>query len=93
MGSRSRAPVVLFCGRMTRGVRETHYQAADFGVDTGLIDINLRLAVAERMRRHFERARMYQRMQARTLTEREQAALRKAQVDEAIRRWGTAVPK
>lgn len=45
-----------------------------------MIDGNLRLPVAERMRRHFERVRMYQRMQERTLTERERAALRKAHV-------------
>jgi hypothetical protein len=68
-------------------------QARDFGVDSALIDANLRLSVEERMRRHFERARMYQRMQARTLTERERAVLRKAQVDEALRRWGRAVPR
>jgi hypothetical protein len=65
----------------------------DFGVDTGLIDENLRLPVEERMRRHFDRVRMYQRMQARTLTERERAALRKARVDEAVRAWGDAVPQ
>ncbi len=68
-------------------------QICDFGVDTGLIDANLRLSVEERMRRHFERVRMYQRMQARTLSEVERASLRQAQVDDAIRRWGDAVPK
>ena len=78
---------------MTRDVVEIHDEGRDFGVDLGLIDGNLRLPVAERMRRHFERVRMYQRMQERTLTERERAALRKAQVDEAIRVWGLAVPK
>jgi hypothetical protein len=78
---------------MTRGVHETGHLASDFGVDPGLIEANLRLPVAERMRRHFERVRMYQRMQARTLTERERAVLREAQVDEAIRAWGDAVPR
>ena len=78
---------------MTRGAGETDNEARNFGVDTGLIDSNLRLPVEERMRRSFERVRMYQRIQARTLTERERAALRKARVDEAIRVWGHAVPK
>ena len=44
------------------------------------------------MRRHFERVRMYQRMQTRTLNERERAALRQAQVEEARKQWGSAVP-
>lgn len=78
---------------MTRGTDQVEDQVADFGVDTGLIDANLRLSVEDRMRRHFERVRMYQRMQARTLSEGERASLRKAQVEEAIRRWGTAVPQ
>lgn len=78
---------------MTRDVGEIHDQGRDFGVDLGLIDGNLRLTVAERMRRHFERVRMYHRIQQRTLSERERAALRKARVDEAIRVWGRAVPK
>ena len=72
---------------------EIREQLTDFGVDLGLIDERLRLPVAERMRRHFERVRMYQRMQARTLSAAERAALRKAQVEEAIRRWGNAVPQ
>ncbi|MBT8468093.1 MAG: hypothetical protein HKN10_01890 [Myxococcales bacterium] len=76
---------------MTRSADQD--QVADFGVDTGLIDANLRLSVEERMRRHFERVRMYQRMQARTLSASERASLRQAHVDEAIRRWGDAVPK
>jgi hypothetical protein len=42
------------------------------------------------MRRHFERVRMYQRMQTRTLSER--AALRQAQVEGARKQWGSAVP-
>jgi hypothetical protein len=78
---------------MIRDAGEIRDQARDFGVDLGLIDENLRLPVAERLRRHFERVRMYQRMQERTLTERERAAARKAQVDDAIRVWGHAVPK
>lgn len=78
---------------MTREAGEIHDEGRDFGVDLGLIDENLRLPVAERMRRHFERVRMYQRMQERTLTQRELAALREAQVDEAIRAWGSAVPR
>ncbi len=77
---------------MTRGASEIRDEARDFGVDIRLIDENLRLPIEERMRLHFERARMYQRMQARTLTECERAALRNAQVDEAIRRWGRSVP-
>ncbi len=78
---------------MTRGADQVRDQVADFGVDTRLIEENLRLSVEERMRRHFERVRMYQRMQARTLSEGERASLRKAQVDEAIRRWGESVPQ
>lgn len=78
---------------MTQGADEIREQVTAFGVDVGLIDESLRLSVEERMRRHFERVRMYQRMQIRTLSERERAALRQAQVDEAIRRWGDAVPQ
>ena len=78
---------------MTRGAEEIRDQFTAFGVDLGLIDENLRLPVEERMRRHFERARMYQRMQARTLSASERASLRQAEVDEAIRRWGDAVPR
>jgi len=47
---------------MQRGGSEMQDQARDFGVDPALIDANLRLPVEERMRRHFERVRMYQRM-------------------------------
>lgn len=43
---------------MTKGADQVRDQMADFGVDTGLIDANLRLSVEERMRRHFERVRM-----------------------------------
>jgi hypothetical protein len=78
---------------MARGANEVQDQRADFGVDTSLIDSNLRLPVEERMRRHFERVRMYQRMQERTLSSSERASLRQAQVDAAIRRWGNAVPQ
>ena len=55
---------------MTRDAGEIQDKARDFSVDQGLIDENLRLLVAERMRLHFGRVRMYQRMQERTLTER-----------------------
>lgn len=78
---------------MDQAGNQTQDQARDFGVDRSLIDANLRLPVEERMQRHFERVRMYQRMQARTLTERERAALRQAKVDEALRCWGRAVPR
>jgi hypothetical protein len=78
---------------MARRANEVRGRIVDFGVDTGLIDSNLRLPVEERMRRHFERVRMYQRMQERTLSSSERASLRQAQVDEAIRRWGSAVPQ
>ena len=78
---------------MARRTSEDHDQTADFGVDPSLIDSNLRLPVEERMRRHFERVRMYQRMQARTLSTGERASLRQAAVDEVIRRWGDAVPQ
>lgn len=67
-------------------------RAEEFGVDLPLIDATLRLSTEERMRRHFERVRMYQRMQTRTLSERERAALRQARVEEARKQWGSAVP-
>jgi hypothetical protein len=78
---------------MTRGADEIQDQVTAFGVDLDLIDKSLRLPVEERMRLHFERVRMYQRMQARTLSPSERVSLRQAQVDEAIRRWGSAVPQ
>ena len=71
---------------MARRANEVQGRIVDFGVDTGLIDSNHRLPVEERMRRHNERVRMYQRMKQRTLSPIELSSIRQAQVEEAIRR-------